>query len=78
MVFNSKHLLHVSTNSGHLQVITILLKKYVFCSKSIIYIYIRLGLYFAQRVSYICLGIYMILFEQNCNNLKMAAIGRNM
>jgi len=22
--------------------------------------------------------IYMILFEQNCNNLKMAAIGRNM
>jgi len=21
---------------------------------------------------------YMILFEQNCNNLKMAAIGRNM
>ena len=24
------------------------------------------------------MGIYMILFEQNCNNLKMAAIGRNM
>ena len=24
------------------------------------------------------IGIYMILFEQNCNNLKMAAIGRNM
>jgi len=24
------------------------------------------------------LGIYMILFEQNSNNLKMAAIGRNM
>ena len=23
-------------------------------------------------------AIYMILFEQNCNNLKMAAIGRNM
>ena len=22
--------------------------------------------------------IYMILFEQNCNNLKTAAIGRNM
>jgi len=22
--------------------------------------------------------IYMILFEQNCNNPKMAAIGRNM
>ena len=22
--------------------------------------------------------IYMILFEKNCNNLKMAAIGRNM
>ena len=24
------------------------------------------------------IGIYMIVFEQNCNNLKMAAIGRNM
>jgi len=24
------------------------------------------------------IGIYMILFEENCNNLKMAAIGRNM
>jgi len=24
------------------------------------------------------IGIYMILFEQNCNNLKTAAIGRNM
>jgi len=24
------------------------------------------------------IGIYMILFEQNCNKLKMAAIGRNM
>ena len=24
------------------------------------------------------IGIYMILFEQNCNDLKMAAIGRNM
>jgi len=24
------------------------------------------------------IGIYMTLFEQNCNNLKMAAIGRNM
>jgi len=24
------------------------------------------------------IGIYMIPFEQNCNNLKMAAIGRNM
>ena len=24
------------------------------------------------------IDIYMILFEQNCNNLKMAAIGRNM
>ena len=24
------------------------------------------------------IGIYMILFEQNCNNLKMAAIGQNM
>jgi len=24
------------------------------------------------------IGIYMILFEQNCNNLKKAAIGRNM
>ena len=41
-------------------------------------------LHFAQRVSYIyayiCLyiGIYMILFEQDGNNLKMAAIGRNM
>jgi len=23
-------------------------------------------------------GVYMILFEQNCNNLKMTAIGRNM
>jgi len=27
---------------------------------------------------YIYIYIYMILFEQNCNNLKMAAIGRNM
>ena len=24
------------------------------------------------------IGIYMILFEQNCNNLQMAAISRNM
>jgi len=24
------------------------------------------------------IGIYVILFEQNCNNLKMTAIGRNM
>jgi len=24
------------------------------------------------------IGIYMTLFDQNCNNLKMAAIGRNM
>ena len=24
------------------------------------------------------IGIYMIFFEQNCNNLKMVAIGRNM
>ena len=24
------------------------------------------------------IGIYMTLFEQNCNKLKMAAIGRNM
>ena len=24
------------------------------------------------------IGIYMIFFEQICNNLKMAAIGRNM
>jgi len=24
------------------------------------------------------IGIYMIVFEQNCNNLKMAAIGRNI
>jgi len=24
------------------------------------------------------IGIYMILFEHNCNNLKMAAIGQNM
>jgi len=24
------------------------------------------------------IGIYMILFEQNCNNLKVVAIGRNM
>ena len=24
------------------------------------------------------IGIYMTLSEQNCNNLKMAAIGRNM
>ena len=24
------------------------------------------------------IGIYMIIFEQNCNNPKMAGIGRNM
>ena len=24
------------------------------------------------------IGIYMVLFEQNCNNLKTADIGRNM
>jgi len=24
------------------------------------------------------ISIYMILFEQNCNNLKMAPVGRNM
>ena len=23
------------------------------------------------------IGIYMIIFEKNCNNLKMATIGRN-
>ena len=27
---------------------------------------------------YIYIYIYMILFDQNCNNLKIAAIGRNM
>ena len=52
-----------------------------FCSKNVIYIciyiYISSGYYnFVQRVPYIY--IYMTLFEQNFNNLKMAAIGRNM
>jgi len=27
---------------------------------------------------YVYIGIYMTLFERNYNNLKMAAIGRNM
>jgi hypothetical protein len=46
-----------------------------FCSKSIIYIYIYIYIY-AYIYTYI--GIYKIFFEQNCTNLKMAAIGRNM
>ena len=37
---------------------------------------IRLSLYYLASPRNI--GIYMILFEQNCDNLKMAAIGRNM
>ena len=27
---------------------------------------------------YLDIDIYMTLFEENCNKLKMAAIGRNM
>ena len=55
---------------------------YMFRPKAAIF---RLSqLQFAQRVSYITIyhniDIYMTLFEQNCNcnNLKMAALSRNM
>jgi len=37
-----------------------------FCSKSVIYIYVSI------------LRGDVEIFEQNCNNLKMAAIGRNV
>jgi len=49
-----------------------------FCSKSIIYMPILRG--DAEQYRHMCvyIYIYMILFEQNCNNLKMAAIGRSM
>jgi len=61
-----------------------------FCSKSIIYDYMPiLGSDAEISSPHIIvddeisasprnIGIYMILFEQNCNKLKMAAIGRNM
>jgi len=61
-----------------------------FCSKIVIYIYIYICLYCVVMLSiysidtythththiYIYIYIYIVLFEQNCNNLKMAAIGR--
>ena len=50
------------------------------CSKSVIYIYIYIYIYMSilrgDVQTYIY--IYMTLFGQNCINLKMAAIGRNM
>ena len=48
-----------------------------FYSKSIIYMPILRG---DDEISASPrnVGIYMILFQQNCNNLKMAAIARNM
>ena len=54
-----------------------------FCTKSIIYIYTPIlqgdaEISASPRNIGIYIYIYMILFEQNCNNLKMAAIGRNM
>ena len=57
-----------------------------FCSKSIIYMPILRGdaeIPSTRNDDEISasprnIGIYMILFEQNCNDLKMAAISRNM
>jgi len=52
-----------------------------FCSKSVIYIYIYIYISILRGDVgdiYIYIHIYMTLFEQNCNNLKMAAKGRNM
>ena len=45
-----------------------------FCSKSVIYIHM------SMCVIYMSIDIYMTLFEQNCkcDNLKMAALARNM
>jgi hypothetical protein len=40
-------------------------------------LWVLFGLLFTVGV-YIYTHTYIILFEQNCNNLKMAAIGRNM
>jgi len=45
-----------------------------FCSNSVIY----MSILRSDADIYIYIYIYMALFEQNCNNLKMAAIGRNM
>jgi len=51
-----------------------------FCSKSVIYMSILHRHIDRYIYIYINLDIYMTLFEQNCNcdNLKMAALGRNM
>ena len=38
----------------------------------------RLGAFGVSTASPRNIGIYMSLFERNFNNLKMAAIGRNM
>ena len=48
----------------------------VFIGKSYVYIYD--GIYWQVICIYIYIYIYMTIFEQNFNNLKMAAIARNM
>jgi len=79
MVFNSK-------KNYMFREIAAIFRSLQFCSKSIIYMPILRGdaeISSSLRVDGISasprnIGIYMILFEQNCNKLKMAAIGRNM
>ena len=83
VVFNNK-------NNYMFRPIAAIFKLLQFFSKSIIYMPIlRVD---AEISSSLCrtrnddeiaasprsIDIYMILFEKNCNNLKMAVIGRNM
>jgi len=70
MVFISK----VNNYMFRLKAAIFRLSQLQFCSKSVIYMSMSI---------YICVDfyvIYMTLFEQNCNcdNLKMAALGRNV
>jgi len=61
--------LHVSAYSVHLQVLTIFLLKefYIICLNRVVMLRPRgLGI------------LYITLIAKSCQNLKMAAIGRNM
>jgi len=67
--------------------IAVIFRLLPFCSKSVIYIYIcvcvcvsilRGDVEISTLLCSIYIYIYMTLFEQNCNDLKMAAIGRKM
>ena len=50
-----------------------------FCSECHTYMSISICVYIYMSV-YACIDTYMTLFEQNCNcdNLKMAALSRNL